>query len=85
MFQYTNYVDKGKQTYGLTTFVDFTGNSGMYRVNSVDCFMRSNDVYSFNTPEDAEKFCKKVANDIKKLYDSDHAQLVRDINLYGVI
>lgn len=85
MMQYTHYEDKGKNTYGLTTFVEFSENSGTYRCIAVDCFMRANDVFSFKTPEEAEKFCKKVATGIKKLYDASQEELIADIKFYGVI
>lgn len=83
MIQFTYYKEKGRETYGLTTFVEFSENSGVYRCNSVDCFMRYNDVASFNTPQDAEKFCVKVATSLKKMYDKNPDELVSDIKFYG--
>ena len=85
MIQYTHYEDKGKDFIGLTTFVQFTENSGTYRCTSVDCFLRGNDVALFKDAEDADKFCKKVATSIKKLYDCSQEELIADINFYGVI
>lgn len=85
MIQYTHYEDKGKDTLGLTTFVQFTENSGTYRCNSVDCFMRANDVSLFKDATEADKFCKKVATGIKKLYDASQEELISDVNFYGMI
>lgn len=85
MIQYTHYEDKSKDTLGLTTFVQFVENSGTYRCTSVDCFLRGSDVALFKDSDDADKFCKRVATNIKKLYDSSQEELIADIDFYGMI